>query len=108
MRKILSLMAVLVLCSVLAIAQNRNVSGQVRDDKGDPIPFASVTVKGTNRGTSTDANGNFRIEAQTGEVLVISAVGNKDREVAVGSSNSYTVTLEKSGNMQEVVALKEF
>jgi TonB-linked SusC/RagA family outer membrane protein len=103
MRKILSLMAMLVLCSVLAIAQGRAISGQVRDDKGDPIPFASVTVKGTNRGTSTDANGNFRIEAQTGEVLVISAVGNKDREVAVGSSRSYTVTLDKSGNMQEVV-----
>ncbi len=103
MRKILSLLAVLVLWSVLAFAQNRVITGQVKDDKGEPVPFASVTVKGTNRGTSTDANGNFRIEAASGEVLVISAVGSKEREVAVGSSTTYSVSLEKSGNLQEVV-----
>lgn len=103
MRKILSLLAVLVLWSVLALAQNRVITGQVKDDKGEPVPFASVTVKGTNRGTSTDANGNFRIEAASGEVLVISAVGSKEREVAVGSSTTYSVSLEKSGNLQEVV-----
>lgn len=103
MRKILSLLAVLVLWSVLAFAQNRVITGQVRDDKGDPIPFASVTIKGTNRGTTTDANGNFRLEAATGEVLVISAVGSKEREVAVGSSSTYNVALDKSGALQEVV-----
>jgi TonB-linked SusC/RagA family outer membrane protein len=103
MRKILSLLAVLVLWSVFAFAQNRVITGQVKDDKGDPIPFASVTIKGTNKGTTTDANGNFRIEAKSGDVLVISAVGSKEREVAVGSSNSYNVALDKSGNLQEVV-----
>lgn len=103
MRKILSLLAVLVLWAVFAYAQNRAITGQVKDDKGDPIPFASVTIKGTNRGTTTDANGNFRIEAKTGDVLLISAVGSKEREVAVGSSNTYNVTLDKSGNLQEVV-----
>lgn len=103
MRKILSLLAVLVLWSVFAFAQNRVITGQVKDDKGDPIPFASVTIKGSNRGTTTDANGNFRIEAKTGDVLLISAVGSNAREVAVGSSNTYNVGLEKSGNLQEVV-----
>ncbi len=103
MRKILSLLAVLVLWSVFAFAQNRVITGQVKDDKGDPIPFASVTIKGTNKGTTTDANGNFRIEAKSGDVLLISAVGSKEREVAVGSSNSYNVALDKSGNLQEVV-----
>lgn len=103
MRKILSLLAVLMLCSVFAFAQNRVITGQVKDDKGDPIPFASVTIKGTNRGTTTDANGSFRIEAKTGDVLVITAVGSKDRELAVGSSNSYNVSLDKKGDLQEVV-----
>lgn len=103
MRKILSLLAVLVLCSVFAFAQNRVITGQVKDDKGDPVPFASVTIKGTNKGTTTDANGNFRIESKAGDVLVITAVGSKPREVAVGSSNTYSVALEKSGNLQEVV-----
>lgn len=103
MRKILSLLAVLVLCSVFAFGQNRVITGQVKDDKGDPIPFASVAIKGSNKGTTTDVNGNFRIEGKTGDVLVISAVGLKEREVAVGSSNTYNVALEKSGNLQEVV-----
>ncbi len=103
MRKILSLLAVLMLWTVSVIAQNRVITGQVKDDKGDPIPFASVTIKGTQKGTQTDANGNFRIEAKTGDVLVISAVGSKEREVAVGSSNSYNVSLDKSGALQEVV-----
>lgn len=103
MRKILSLLAVLVLWSVSVFAQNRVITGQVKDDKGDPIPFASVTIKGTNKGTTTDANGNFRIEAKTGDVILISAVGSKEREVAVGSSSAYNVSLEKTGALQEVV-----
>jgi TonB-dependent SusC/RagA subfamily outer membrane receptor len=103
MRKILSLLAVLVLWTVFAFAQNRVITGQVKDDKGDPIPFASVTIKGTNKGTTTDANGNFRIEAKAGDVLLITAVGSKEREVAVGSSNTYNVALDKSGALQEVV-----
>lgn len=103
MRKILSLLAVLVLWSVSVFAQNRVITGQVKDDKGDPIPFASVTIKGTNKGTTTDANGNFRIEAKTGDVLLITAVGSKEREVAVGSSSAYNVSLEKTGALQEVV-----
>lgn len=103
MRKILSLLAVLVLWTVFAFAQNRVITGQVKDDKGDAIPFASVTIKGTNKGTTTDANGNFRIEAKAGDVLLITAVGSKEREVAVGSSNTYNVALDKSGALQEVV-----
>ncbi len=103
MRKILSLLAVLVLWTVFAFAQNRVITGQVKDDKGDPIPFASVTIKGTNKGTTTDANGNFRIETKSGDILLITAVGSKEREVAVGSSNTYNVALDKSGALQEVV-----
>jgi hypothetical protein len=64
MRKILSLLAVLVLLSVLATAQNaRLITGQVKDEQGEPIPFATVTIKGSNKGVTTDANGNFRISA---------------------------------------------
>ena len=103
MRKILSLLAVLVLYTVLAFGQTRAVTGQVRDDKGTPIPFSSVSVKGTTRGTTTDANGNFRIEVQQGEVLVISAVGSKQQEISVGTGSTYTVALERTDNLQEVV-----
>ena len=48
MRKMLSLLAVLVLCTAMALGQNKTTTGQVKDGKGDPIPFATIKIKGTN------------------------------------------------------------
>ena len=103
MRKILSLLAVLVLCTVLAFGQARYITGTVRDNQGEPIPFATVKIKGNTSGTSADANGNFRIQAKTGDVLVITAVGATSQEATVGAEDILPVTLEKTGNLQEVV-----
>lgn len=103
MRKILSLLAVLVLSTVLTFAQNRQVTGEVKDDKGEAVPFASIVIKGTTRGTTSDANGNFKLDIKPGDVLVVSAAGSNTREIAVGSQTSLSVTLEKTGNLREVV-----
>ncbi|HKH60211.1 MAG TPA: TonB-dependent receptor plug domain-containing protein, partial [Flavitalea sp.] len=103
MRKILSLLAVLVLCTVLAFGQSRYITGTVRDNQGEPIPFTSVSIKGTQKGTTSDANGNFRIEAKTGDVLVFTAVGTQVSETTVGAEDVVAVTLTKTGDLQEVV-----
>ncbi|WEK35811.1 MAG: SusC/RagA family TonB-linked outer membrane protein [Candidatus Pseudobacter hemicellulosilyticus] len=103
MRKILSLLAVLVLFTVPALAQPRFITGQIKDNQGDPIPFTSVTVKSSGRGVTSDENGNFRIQASTGDVLVFSAVGAQTSEVTVGASDVLNVTLTKTGNLEEVV-----
>jgi TonB-linked SusC/RagA family outer membrane protein len=103
MRKILTLLAVLVLSSVLAFAQTRYVTGTVRDDQGEPIPFSSVTIKGTNRGATTDANGNYRIQVQPGDVLVFTAVGAQQAEATVGNDDQVNIALTKTGALQEVV-----
>lgn len=103
MRKILSLLAVLILCYVSASAQTRFITGQVRDNQGDPVPFASITIKGTGKGVTSDENGNYRIQATTGDVLLISAVGAKSSEATVGSADVVNVTVIKTGNLQEVV-----
>ena len=94
MRKILSLLAVLVLSTLFASAQVRTVSGLITDAGNLPLPYASVVIKGTTKGTTTDANGNFKIDAQNGDVLVISAVGLKSQEIKVGESNNYSVQLQ--------------
>lgn len=65
MRKILSVLTVLLLCSVLLFAQTRVITGRVADEQGNAIPGASVVVKGASTGASADANGNFRINAKT-------------------------------------------
>ncbi len=103
MRKILSLLAALVTCAVMAYGQSRTVTGQVKDSKGDPIPFATIKIKGTNTGSAADANGNFSITAQQGAVLVISATGYSTTESTVSSGGTVNVELQANTAMQEVV-----
>ncbi|WP_315821126.1 carboxypeptidase-like regulatory domain-containing protein [Paraflavitalea speifideaquila] len=92
MRKILTLLTALALCAVMAHGQSRTVTGQVKDSKGDPIPFASIKIKGTTTGSAADANGNFSINAQQGAVLVISASGYTNTEAKVGASGAVNVS----------------
>lgn len=86
---------------------NVNVTGTVRDAKGGPIPGASVVLKGTTTGTSTDAQGVFRINLPTGnETLVISSVGFVKQEVVVGGRTSVDVTLkDETSALNEVVVV---
>jgi TonB-linked SusC/RagA family outer membrane protein len=103
MRKLASLCAMLVLCSTLAFAQTRTITGQVKDSKGDPVPFANIVIKGTNSGTSSDVNGNFKIDVKNGESLLISSASFAEQEIKVGTSATLAVTLQAQGNLQEVV-----
>jgi TonB-linked SusC/RagA family outer membrane protein len=103
MRKPALLLAVLMLCCAGAIAQTRTITGQVKDDKGAPVPFANITVKGTNTGVSADVNGNFKIDVQEGATLLISSASFAEQEVKVGTSSTLTVTLQSQGNLSEVV-----
>ncbi|MDF2192245.1 SusC/RagA family TonB-linked outer membrane protein [Paraflavitalea sp. CAU 1676] len=103
MRKILSLFTALVTCAVMAFGQSRPLTGQVNDSKGDPIPFATIKVKGTDIGAAADASGKFSINVQDGAVLVITATGYGAKEVPVGSGSTLNAVLQSSGAMQEVV-----
>jgi TonB-linked SusC/RagA family outer membrane protein len=102
MRKIVSLLAVLMLFSAFAFAQNRTVSGKVLDEKGVPIPFATVTEKGTKNGTSADANGNFSLEVR-GNTLVVSSTGFNSHEVNVQGKNNVNVQLTAAANVIDEV-----
>src|SRR5262245_50398201 len=82
MRKFASLLVMAILCSMLVVAQTRSVSGTVTDANGKALPFASVTVKGTKTGVTSDADGKFIIKGvSSGTVLVITSVGFDDREI---------------------------
>ncbi len=103
MRKIASLCAVLLLFSAFAFAQTRTLTGQVKDSKGSPVPFANIVIKGTNTGVSSDANGNFSIEVKDGQSLIVSSVGFSEQEINIGTSPTINITLQPQGNLQEVV-----
>jgi TonB-dependent SusC/RagA subfamily outer membrane receptor len=91
MRKITLLLFMLAL-SVLAFAQ-RTVTGTVRDDKGEPIPFATITEVGKNNVVKADANGTFSIRVADGARLEVTASGHQAQTVTVtGNTVSATLT----------------
>ncbi|MVM31432.1 SusC/RagA family TonB-linked outer membrane protein [Spirosoma sp. HMF4905] len=96
--------AVLLLGSLKASAQDRQVTGKITGNDG-PVPGANIVLKGTQTGTSSDASGNFKITVRgTNPVLVISAIGTKTQEVAVGNQTNVNVTLEDDATaLSEVV-----
>ncbi|HSU51793.1 MAG TPA: SusC/RagA family TonB-linked outer membrane protein, partial [Segetibacter sp.] len=104
MRKILSLFSVFMLVAILVFAQTRTISGRVVDEAGQPVSGASITIKGSGVGASANAEGTFTINAKTGDVLVISAVGAANKEVKVTTGSALTVSLTRqSQSLSEVV-----
>ncbi len=109
MRRFLSLFTMLMLCGVLAFAQSRVVTGKVTDENGNPVAFASITVKGTKTGAIADANGAYSIKVNPNTILVISGASFKDIEVPVGTQNVLNTVMEKSGtDIKEVVVTSAF
>src|SRR5690606_8098160 len=104
MRKILCLYSLLLIVPLCVFGQTRQISGTVKDSRQNSIPFATVAQKGTSNSIAADDQGNFTISV-TGNnvVLVISSSGYSEKEIAVGSSSRYDVTLEEAGNLGEVV-----
>ncbi|MFW2478142.1 MAG: SusC/RagA family TonB-linked outer membrane protein [Sediminibacterium sp.] len=89
-----------------ALAQTNTVRGRVTNASGEPLSGASVQVKGTNTGTTTDNAGNYSIAAARGAVLVVSSVNYAPREITVGSSNTVNVSLTSiTDDLGEVVVI---
>jgi TonB-dependent SusC/RagA subfamily outer membrane receptor len=109
-KKLLSkvlLSGIMLLLSIQIFAQDRTVTGKVTSsDDGSGIPGASVSVKGTSKGTSTDVDGNYKITVGNSAVLVFSAVGTNSQEVSVGSKTQINVALSAdTKSLQEVVVV---
>jgi len=85
----------------------KGITGTVRDAKGEGIPGVSVVIKGTTTGTATDAKGVFRLNVPTGnETLVISSIGFKKQEIAVGGRATLDVVLvDDAAALDEVVVV---
>src|SRR5690606_14287610 len=84
--------------------QQKTISGTVVDPQGMPLPGVNVLVKDTNRGTQTDFDGNYTIEAAEGETLAFSYLGFQTAEMVVGSIATIDVTMsEDSAVLEEVI-----
>src|SRR5690242_10438650 len=89
----------------IANAQEKQVTGTVKDINGAPVPNASYIVKGTTQGGITDANGHFSVSVKSsGAVLVFSSVNYESKEVPVGQNTTLDVILQPAvSSLNEVV-----
>ena len=82
------------------------VTGKVMDVNGEPIPGVTVQVKGTAKGSVTDIDGNFSVEVQKGEELIVSFIGYVTQTVEVeGDSTLNIVLLEAVNQLDELVVV---
>ncbi len=103
--KHLLLTASLFLCATIALAQEKQVSGTVKDSNGNPVANVSFIVKGTKKGGMTDNNGHFTVAVKnSGAILIFSSVNFKPKQVEVGENSTLDVTLQPAENsLNEVV-----
>jgi len=101
--------AVTLLISGLAYGQNITVTGSVKDSStGEGIPFASLQVKGTMIGTSSDLDGNYIIEVPADGVLIFSSVGYVNFEAPVQGKSVIDVMLDPDTQMLEETIVVAF
>jgi len=103
-------LAALLLTAVPVLAQQKTVTGRVVDELGGPMAGAQVTVKGTTRGTLTDAEGRFSIAVNVGQILNFSFIGTTPIERTVGAENVINIALLAAAislDALEVTALGE-
>lgn len=99
----------MLLSCALAFAQNTEVRGVVKDaETGEPIPFASIVLKGTQIGVASDADGLYQISLPAGKenVLQFSSIGYQKKEIAVGKLAVVNCSLETDVNsLQETMVV---
>lgn len=85
-------------------AQVKNISGIITDTNGIPLDGVTVIVEGTNRGVVSNFDGEYNINASTGEVLLFSFIGLETKSVTIGNSTTINIVLvESTENLDAVV-----
>lgn len=105
MKKLLSLIILLVSVISFAMGQNAKISGKVIDASGDPVPGAAVMITGTSYGTMADGDRQFVLEyrgqLQTNASLTVSSLGFKDVVIPINGKSTFTITMESDISMLE-------
>ena len=100
-------MLLLAVIGFTAFAKAQTVTGTVTDSKGDPLSGISVTIKGTNKGTSTNAQGVYTISGvASGSTLVFTGSGFTAQSVKVTGDGTFSVIMQTAiSNLNEVVVV---
>ena len=84
-----------------------DIKGTVSDDKGEKLPGVNVIIKGTSRGTSTNANGEFSLSnVNNNDVLVLTYVGYESQEIQINNKTDFSIVLKTDAKaLEEVVVV---
>jgi len=104
-KRLLMMIGILFITIFQVIAQERVISGKVvSSEEGSALPGVSVTVKGTTRGVTTDANGFYKISVPNNAKLAFSFVGFNAQDVTVGAKTELNIVLKSAAtDLDEVV-----
>tara|TARA_B100000795_G_C22803299_1_gene443163 strand:+ start:411 stop:3488 length:3078 start_codon:yes stop_codon:yes gene_type:complete len=100
MRNAISGLFLFIVCSLSA---QQIVNGTVTDELGAPLPGATISVIGTNDGTTTDFDGNYSITTSNGVELQISYIGYQKQNILVSDEAEFSVSLQPDNELSEVV-----
>ena len=90
----------------LSVSAQRDISGTVVDESGEPLMGAIVKLHGSNNGTTTDLDGHFRLNVPEKGTLVVNYIGYAQTDVTLNNRNTYRVVLKESVNeLNDVVVL---
>jgi iron complex outermembrane receptor protein len=106
MKNFKNLLFVAVLFISASVLGQAKITGEVVDETNQPLPGASIVVKGTTNGTSTDFDGKFTLEAEANSgSIVISFIGFQSKEVSFSSSNAKlgTIQLQEDDSLDEII-----
>jgi TonB-linked SusC/RagA family outer membrane protein len=90
------------------LAQDRAISGKVTTEDGSTLPGVNIAIKGTTKGTTTDADGAFKLSVSPTAVLVVSSVGYASQEVRVGNRAVVNISLQSNTSQLDEVIVTTF
>ena len=96
----------IILFGLNIFSQNVKISGEIKDDlTGLNVPFATIKIKGTTIGTSSDLDGKFYVEAETNQVLLVSMVGYLTQEILIKNDVNGLIINLKNETLKEMVVV---
>ena len=105
-KKLYAFLLFLSLGTGLVCAQEKQISGYVKDENQAPVVGATVLVEGTNVGAVTDVNGKFTLKAGNEGTLVVSFIGYKTQRIPLNNATEYIVELENDAiHVEDVVVV---
>ncbi|GAB4345243.1 MAG: TonB-dependent receptor [Flammeovirgaceae bacterium] len=89
-----------------AMAQERIISGTVKDENGQGLPGVSILIKGTQNGTSTDPTGQYKLSVKPEDVLIVSYLGYLTQSIPVGTNTTLDIQMQPDAlNLEEITVV---